>query len=278
MNYVEAPNLFVKDQAGRSFVYRELGQTTGIPLVLFTHLSATLDNWDPTVIDGLARNFHVIAFDGQGVGLSGGKTPKTIKEMALDGLAFIDALNLEYVSLLGLSMGGMVVQEMILERPALVDRLILVGTGPKGGIGITEVGKITNRALAKSLVTFKDLKHYLFFSPSKNSQQKASQYLARLATRKRNKDKSIGLGSYRNQLKAIHQWGKDPKDPLEQISQPTLIVNGDEDKMVPTENSYDLAQRIPHSKLVIYEDAGHGSLFQYSDEFVAEVTEFLNRK
>lgn len=277
MGYVEAPNLFIKDAHGKKFAYREVGKKTNLPLILLTHLSANLDNWDPKIVDGLARKFWVIAFDGQGVGLSGGSTPKTILEMANETVSFIQALGLNKVHILGLSMGGMVAQEIVLSHPKLVERLVLVGTGPKGGQGIGRVAKVTNYSMLRALITFKDIKYYLFFTSSQSSRTKAKEYLIRLKSRKKNRDKSIRLRSYNQQLKAIKRWSRGEIDPLEEIKQPTLIINGDTDIMVPTANSYDLAQRISDSKLIIYKDSGHGSLFQYPEEFVADVGTFLTK-
>ncbi|AVK61179.1 alpha/beta hydrolase [Lactobacillus sp. CBA3605] len=275
MTYIDTPNSFVADTRGNQIAYRALGPQEGEPLVLLPHLSANLDNWDPEIIDGLAQKFRVIVFDGSGIGLSGGKTPSTMAEMATACVVFIDALNLAPVNILGLSMGGMVAQAIGLTYPGLIKKLILVSTGPQGGPGITEIAKITNLSILRAGLTFKDIKRYLFFTATPNGQQRATEYLKRLKLRRTNRDKAIGLLSYLNQLKAIRQWGASHREPLETITQPTLIMHGDSDIMVPVENATALTQYIPNSQLTIYPDAGHGALFQFPKESVAEIESFL---
>ncbi|NMP59684.1 alpha/beta fold hydrolase [Enterococcus mundtii] len=276
-DYLTAPNLFLKGKKNK-FAYREMGEKEGIPLVLLTHLSATLDNWDPLLINTLAENHWVIVFDNVGVGLSDGKVPKKIKEMADGALEFIHGLNIEQVDLLGLSMGGMIAQELVAKEPLLVRKLILVGTGPRGGEGISEVTKVTNKDFLRSILTRKDIKTYLFFTETENGRRKAAEFLERINTRSQVKDKNIRFSSYQNQLTAINRWGKEKPADLSTISQQTLIVNGDHDHMVPTVNSYDLAKRIPKSTLKIYPDAGHGSLFQFPIDFSQIVSEFIYAK
>lgn len=276
-DYLTAPNLFLKGKKNK-FAYREMGEKEGIPLVLLTHLSATLDNWDPLLINTLAENHWVIVFDNVGVGLSDGKVPKKIKEMADGALEFIHGLNIEQVDLLGLSMGGMIAQELVAKEPLLVRKLILVGTGPRGGEGISEVTKVTNKDFLRSILTRKDIKTYLFFTETENGRRKAAEFLERINTRSQVKDKNIRFSSYQNQLTAINRWGKEKPADLSTINQQTLIVNGEHDRMVPTVNSYDLAKRIPKSTLKIYPDAGHGSLFQFPIDFSQIVSEFIYAK
>lgn len=276
-DYLTAPNLFLNGKKNK-FAYREMGEKEGIPLVLLTHLSATLDNWDPLLINTLAENHWVIVFDNVGVGLSDGKVPKTIKEMADGALEFIHGLNVEQVDLLGLSMGGMIAQELVAKEPLLVRKLILVGTGPRGGKGISEVTKVTNKDFLRSILTRKDIKTYLFFTETENGRIKAAEFLERINTRSQVKDKNIRFSSYQNQLTAINRWGKEKTADLSTISQQTLIVNGNHDRMVPTVNSYDLAKRIPKSTIKIYSDAGHGSLFQFPIDFSHILSEFICAK
>lgn len=276
-DYLTAPNLFLKGKKNK-FAYREMGEKEGIPLVLLTHLSATLDNWDPLLINTLAENHWVIVFDNVGVGLSDGKVPETIKEMADGAIEFIHGLNIEQVDLLGLSMGGMIAQELVAKEPLLVRKLILVGTGPRGGEGISDVTKVTNKDFLRSILTRKDIKTYLFFTETENGRRKAAEFLDRINTRSQVKDKNIRFSSYQNQLTAINRWGKEKPADLSTINQQTLIVNGDHDRMVPTVNSYDLAKRIPKSTLKIYPDAGHGSLFQFPIDFSQIVSEFIYAK
>jgi pimeloyl-ACP methyl ester carboxylesterase len=274
--YTDAPTRTVS-AGGVSYAYRELGSRTGVPVVLLTHLAAVVDNWDPRVVDGIAAQHRVIAFDNRGVGASTGKTADTIEAMAADAVAFIRALGLEQVDLLGFSMGGMIAQVIAREQPQLVRRLILAGTGPAGGEGIENVTKISHLDTVRALVTLQDPKQFLFFTRTANGRRAGKEFLARLKERTGNRDKVISIRSYLTQLKAIHRWGLETPADLSTIEQPVLVVNGESDRMVPAKNSSDLARRLPNSELVIYPDAGHGGIFQFHEQFVGKALEFLRR-
>lgn len=276
-SYTSQPNLSITADDGTVYAYRELGEKKGIPVVFFTHLSANLDNWDPRVMDGIAEKHWVIAFDNKGVGLSSGTVPDTIQQMAREALTFIHTLGFEQIDLLALSMGGMIAQELVDLEPKLVRKLILTGTGPRGGEGIKHVTKVTNYDMIRAIFTLKDIKTYLFFTRTDNGKQKAKEFLTRLKERKEVRDKTISIKGYITQLKAIHKWGLAKPADLSKITQPTLVVNGDNDRMVPTLNSYALAKRIPNNELIIYKDSGHGGIFQNHDEFVKAVIEFLSK-
>jgi pimeloyl-ACP methyl ester carboxylesterase len=143
---------------GVEFAYRQLGPSTGVPVVFLTHLAAVLDNWDPRVVDGIAAKHRVITFDNRGVGASTGATPRTIEEMARDAVTFIRALGCDQVDLFGLSMGGMIAQVIAQQQPQLVRKMILAGTGPAGGEGIDKVARITYLDTARGLLTRQDPK------------------------------------------------------------------------------------------------------------------------
>jgi len=257
------------------FACRELGLHEGVPVILLNHLGATLDNYDPRVIDGLAAKHYVIAFDNRGIGASGGKTPATVGEMARDAAFFIRAMGFDQVDLLGFSLGGFVAQEIALTEPALVRRLILTGTGPAGGEGIDRVTGLTLRAMFKGALTLRDPKYYLFFTRTANGRTAARAFLERLKERKLDRDKPIAISSFRAQLKAIHAWGRQAPQELGKIGHPTFVANGDDDLMVPTVNSIDLARRIRGARIAIYEDAGHGGIFQHHRSFIADALDFL---
>jgi pimeloyl-ACP methyl ester carboxylesterase len=260
---------------GVSFAYRELGRTTGVPVVFLTHLAAVLDNWDPRVVDGIAAQHRVITFDNRGVGASTGKTPDTIQAMASDAVTFIRALGLERVDLLGFSMGGMIAQVIAHDQPQLVRKLILAGTGPASGEGITNVTKIAHLDFVRGAFTLQDPKQFLFFTRTANGRRAGKQFLSRLKERTENRDEAISIRAYLTQLKAIHRWGLDAPADLSVIGQPVLVVNGESDRMVPSNNSADLARRLPNSDLVIYPDAGHGGIFQFHEQFVGQALSFL---
>jgi len=274
--FKDAPTKTI-DVEGKPVVYRELGPATGVPVIFLHHLGAVLDNWDPRAVDGIAAKRHVITFDNRGVGASGGKTPNTIEDMARDAVAFIRALGFDQVDLFGFSMGGMISQIIAQTEPQLVRKLVLAGTGPAGGQGIDKVTAITYLDMARGALTFKDPKTYLFFTRTANGKAAAKTYLARLKERTNDRDKPISILSFRAQLKAIHKWGKQAPADLSRIDHLVLVMNGDHDRMVPTPNTIDMARRFPNAELTISPDAGHGGVFQYHDEFVAQVLDFLER-
>ncbi|MFD5560512.1 alpha/beta fold hydrolase [Kitasatospora griseola] len=278
MSYRDAPTRTVTaDQV--TFAYRDLGPRSGIPVIFLTHLAAVLDNWDPRVVDGIAARHRVITFDSRGVGASTGSTPKTIEKMADDAVTFIRALELDQVDILGFSMGGMVAQVIAQNEPQLVRRLILAGTGPAGGKGIKNVTRISHLDTLRALLTLQDPKQYLFFTRTANGRRAGKEFLARLKERTQHRDKAISPISYLSQLKAIHRWGLQAPADMSRIHQPVLVANGESDRMVPSENTLDLAARLPRGELVpLYPDAGHGGIFQFHDAFVVRALAFLEAR
>jgi pimeloyl-ACP methyl ester carboxylesterase len=263
---------------GVEFAYRELGQQKpGTPVVLLAHLAAVLDNWDPRIVDGIAAKHHVIAFDNRGIGASSGSPSNSMEQMADDAITFIKAMGLKQVDLFGFSMGGMIAQEIVLKEPQLVRKLILAGTGPAGGPGISDVAGAANYDLLRATFTGQDPKQYLFFTRTPNGIEAGKAFIKRLQERSENRDKEISLRAYAKQLQALDAWGQKHPADLSVIKQPVLVVNGDDDRMVPTINSHDLAKRLPNSQLIIYTDAGHGGIFQFHAEFVPSALEFLGR-
>jgi pimeloyl-ACP methyl ester carboxylesterase len=260
---------------GVEFAYRQLGPSTGVPVVFLTHLAAVLDNWDPRVVDGIAATHRVITFDNRGVGASSGSTPTTIEEMATDAVTFIRALGFDQVDLFGFSMGGMIARVIAQEEPRLVRKMILAGTRPAGGDGIDKVTRISYLDTARGLLTRRDPKQFLFFTGTPNGRVAAKKFLARLEERTNDRDKAISVRSFRAQLKAIHRWGQQKPADLASIHQPVLVMNGESDKMVPTKNTVDLDRRLPNSQLIVYPDAGHGGVFQFHEDFVKRALEFL---
>lgn len=272
--FAEAPNQAITIN-GIAHAYRELGPREGTPLVLLNHWGAALDDFDPRIVDGLASRHRVIAIDYRGIGGSGGSAPLTVDAMALDTLAVIRALGFAEVDLLGFSLGGFVAQDVALKAPGLVRRLILAGTGPAGGKGIDRVGSVSWPLILKGLLTFRDPKSYLFFTPSANGRRATREFLERLKERRSGRDRPTTPRAFLRQLKAIRAWGLQAPQPLERIGIPVLIANGDHDIMVPTELSRDMARRLPQAQLVIYDDAGHGGIFQNHADFTRQALAFL---
>ena len=263
---------------GTNFYYRKLGENNpGVPIIFLNHLSATMDECDPAIMDRLATAHQIICFDNRGVGSTEGITPQTVSEMATDAIAFIKALGYQKIDLFGFSLGGFISQEILLREPQLVRKAILAGTGPAGGEGISKIKSVTYSDILKAYLTFRDPKFYLFFNRNANGSKLAKEYLGRLKERKNDRDKKLKLKHLQYQLNAIEAWGLRAPQDLSVIKQPVLIVNGEDDKMVPSSNSSALKNSIPNSKIILYKDAGHGGIFQYHEEFVTSALKFLEQ-
>jgi pimeloyl-ACP methyl ester carboxylesterase len=275
-SYAQAPARTIT-AAGVTYAYRELGPKGGVPVVFFVHLAANLDNWDPRIIDPIAREHHVITFDNRGVGASTGQVPESVEAMADDAYTFIRALGFDKIDVFAFSLGGMVAQALVVKHPDLVRKLILTGTGPAGGKDIDKVAGITYWDILRATLTRSDPKEFLFFNRNVTGKPAARAFVNRLKERTVDRDAPVALRTLRTQLKAIENWGRSAPADLSRITQPTLIANGDNDRMVPSVLSEDLHSRIPGSELVIYPDSGHGGIFQYHDRFAAVAVAFLDR-
>lgn len=263
---------------GTNFAYRAFGKDTGIPIVFLQHFTGTMDNWDPAVTNKLAEKHPVILFDNKGVGSSTGKTPESIAEMANDTLDFINALGYKKVDLLGFSLGGFIAQNLAERFPELIRKVILAGTGPKGGEGITELLTVVNAGMSDG--PDKVLRN-IFFTKTTSGYSAGEQFLQRLQSRKFNRDSPASEETVNAQAKAIITFGYEPDATnlqLRNIKQPVLIVNGTEDLIVPSVNSFILSKELINSKLILWSDSGHGGLFQYHQDFVDEVEVFLAAK
>lgn len=273
-NYASAANKTLNVN-GTTFAYRELGPTGGIPVVFFVHLAATLDNWDPRIIDPIAQNRHVIAFDNTGIGSSSGDVPDSIEAMADDAYAFITALGFEKIDVFSFSMGGMIAQDMVVKHPSLVRKLVLTGTGPRGGKDMDKVVGTTYWDMLRATVTMSDPKEFLFFNRNATGKRASKAFVNRLKERTVDRDQPIRIKAFQTQLKAIQKFGRSSPSDLSKLTQPTLIANGDNDRMVPSVLSEDLHRRITGSKLIIYPDSGHGGIFQFHAEFAPVAVDFL---
>jgi len=260
-----------------TYAYRELGPKGGIPVIFFVHLAATLDNWDPRIIDPIARDHHVIAFDNRGVGASTGQVPDTVEAMADDAYTFIKALGFSKVGIFSFSLGGFVAQALVVKHPDLVRKLVLTGSGPKGGKDIDKVAGTTYIDILRARLTRSDPKEFLFFNRNATGKPAARAFVNRLNERTVDRDAPLKVKAFQTQLKAIKKWGRGTPDDLAKITQPTLIANGDNDRMVPSTLSEDLHRRIEGSELIISPDSGHGGIFQFHDKFAPVAVEFLGR-
>ncbi len=272
--YRDAPTRTI-DAGGVTYAYRELGPDTGIPVVFFVHLAATRDNWDPRIIDAIAAHRRVIAFDQPGVGASTGKVPDSIGAMADAAYTFVSALGLPQIDVFSFSMGGMIAQDLIEKHPSLVRKLVLTGTGPRGGKDIDKVAGVTYWDMLRATLAGADPKEFLFFNRNVAGKAAGKAFIRRLSERERDRDKAITVRALQTQLKAIKKWGRANPADLSKLKQPTLIANGDNDRMVPSVLSEDLHRRIKGSTLVIYPDSGHGGIFQFHEQFAPIAANFL---
>jgi len=279
-SHVTAPTLYV-DVGGIRFAYRRFGAGVGVPLLFMPHYRAGMDHWDPAVTDGFAASRPVILFDNAGVAGSSGETPDTMEAMADDAANFVSALGLSTVDVVGFSIGGYIAQTLALRHSKTVRRLILSSTGPRGGEPskdpqYREYGDSTDPATGESSL---EAFLYLFFRPSPTSQAAGKAFWERRHLRKHEVDPPSTPQTMAAQRAAIIAWGKvvgERYADLDNIKQPTLVVNGNHDIMIPTVNSYNLSQRIPQAQLIIYPDSGHGALFQFANLFVAHGRLFLD--
>jgi pimeloyl-ACP methyl ester carboxylesterase len=276
---ITAPTQFIGTRL-ETYAYRRFGSGGAPPLVFLQHFTGTLDNWDPAVTDELAGSREVILFESAGVGRSTGEVPVTIDGMAAHLLAFTDALGLTEIDLLGFSLGGMVAQQVALERPSLVRRMLLVGTAPAGGEDIMHLEKPElSRILGDPSLSGYQVLVKLFFTESESSQAAGQAFVSRLAARTEDREPLSGPNVAQAQIAAFRAWERVDGErfgELRRITQPCLVVNGKLDTMIPVRNSYLLAEHLPDATLLIYPDAGHGSLFQFHDSFVQHAKLFLD--
>jgi pimeloyl-ACP methyl ester carboxylesterase len=272
-----APTQFVENN-GTRFAYRRFGKTGGVPLVFNQHFTGTMDHWDPAVTDGFAEDREVILFDNAGVSSSSGEVPTTFEDMGANAVAFIKALGLSKVDVLGFSIGGFVAQEIASQAPDLVRRLVLVGTGPRGGEGMAALTPEAQEIFSATYDPPDELWLAVHFTPSEASQAAGRKFLERFRLRKENRDPEVSENVAPAQIEAIDRWGAPREKPFEylkSIRQPTLVVNGGKDVIVYPVNSFILQQHLPSAQLILYPDASHGSQYQYPDLFVHHVSTFL---
>jgi pimeloyl-ACP methyl ester carboxylesterase len=276
---INSPTQFLETKKGK-YAYRRFGSGPGFPLLFLQHFSGTLDNWDPAVTEPLAAGRQVILFESAGLGRSSGKVPETVAGMAEHALAFLDGLGLKTCDVLGFSLGGMVAQQMVVDRPSVFRRMILVGTAPRGGEDMMHLEK---PSLAKHLHDPK-LHGYavlqkIFFAPTPSSQSAGEAFIGRLLHRKDDREPISGPEIAQAQMAAFREWEQTTGERfavLKSIRQPTLVVNGVHDEMIVVQNSYWLTENLPNALLLIYPDSGHGSLFQFHESFTRQAAAFLN--
>lgn len=268
-----APTQFVEAN-GIRFAYRRFGKPGGVPVVFNQHYTGTMDYWDPAVTDGLARTREVILFNNAGVSSSSGETPASFPEMGANAIAFIRALGLQQVDVLGISIGGFVAQEIALQGGDLVRKIIVVGTGHRGN------DMTASRSTEIFSETYEPPEHLwlaVHFAPSQVSQEAGLAFLER-KWRRQDRDPEVSAQTVAAQGEAIGKWIAPDENALaylKAIVQPTLVVQGSNDVIIPTAHSVTLQQHLPNAELVIYPDSNHGSIYQYPERFVAHAEQFL---
>jgi pimeloyl-ACP methyl ester carboxylesterase len=275
-----APTQFV-EASGIRFAYRRFGKAGTMPLVFNMHFMGTMDHWDPAVTDGFAKDREVILFDNAGVSSSSGEVPETFAQMGANAIAFIKALGLKQVDVLGFSIGGLVAQEITLQAPDLVRRLILVGTGPRSGESMDTGTPEGKEIFGATYANPDDLWLRVHFTPSDVSQTAGREFVKRFRLRSTNRDPEVSQAAALAQRAAIGRWGAKRDHAWDYlkttIKQPVLVVNGSNYVIMYTINSYILQQNLPNAQLIIYPDSAHGSLFQYPQLFVRHVSMFLDQ-
>jgi pimeloyl-ACP methyl ester carboxylesterase len=274
LTHQRVPTQFVESN-GIRYAYRRFGKPAGTPLLLLEYFNSNMDGWDPAVTNRLAADHEVILFDNAGVGASGGETPSTVVEMTEDCVAFCGALGLKAIHVVGFSLGGMIAQQLALEQPQLVQRLILLGTGPRGGEGMTFT-ELSAEEQADPVAFLLGA----FFSPSETSQSAGREYMKRLDSRTNDRDLPVSRNSAEAQLAAIREWGRIPASgrysTLRNITHPTLIVHGNHDIVVAPINALILAEHLPNAQLIVYSDSNHGAYSQHAKLFLEHVKLFLS--
>jgi pimeloyl-ACP methyl ester carboxylesterase len=275
-----APTQLV-DAAGVRFAYRRFGKSGSVPLVFNMHFTGTMDHWDPLVTDGLAATREVILFNNAGISSTSGEVPASVEQMAANAAAFIKALGVPKVDVLGFSLGGFVAQALTVADPNLVRRLILVGTGPRGGEGMATLTREAQAVFGATYANPDELWLGVFFTPTEASQAAGRAFLKRFRLRVEGRDPEVSEKVAPAQIDAIGKWGA-PRagafDYLREITHPTLVINGSDDVIIYTVNSFVLQQNLPSAQLILYPDSNHGSQYQYPALFVADVTRFLDAK
>jgi pimeloyl-ACP methyl ester carboxylesterase len=273
LNYAEAPTEYIEVESVQ-YAYRSLGKQSKVPIVCLQHFTGTLDNWDPIIINGLAKERQVITIDNTGVGNSGGTTPDNVQDMTRDAIKIITALGVKQCDLLGFSLGGFIAQIIAVVRPDLVRKIILVGTAPQATKALHSFSRLVEKAFSLPPM---EIFLFIFATKSEKSRTKVTATLRRLQERKQDRDKETSMPAIQAQIKALTRWGTDPVTiDLSKITHPVLIIQGSDDEMMDSATSLELYKQIPNSVLTYYPDSAHGSFFQYPEMFVEQANFFLN--
>ena len=267
-----APALYVETNGVR-FAYRNFGASSKVPLIFFQHFIGNIDDWDPAITNEMAKSRNVILFNNTGVASTNGETPDSVAQMAKDAVSFINALNITKADILGYSLGGFIAQQMAITAPGFIRKMILAGTAPQGSVPsfLDFFNKMKMHEGAERFL-------FTFFSSTGHSRSKGMESLKRIYAPSNRRDSIVSNETIQAQAHAIHSWGTmKPSIIVNDIKPPTLVINGSNDEMLLTINSYKLFQEIQDSLLFLYPDSAHGALFQYPDMFVEHCNYFLDK-
>ncbi|CAL9661456.1 alpha/beta hydrolase [Streptomyces sp. enrichment culture] len=271
----QAETRYVAGPRGERFAYRRFGRAGTRPLVMHMRLRGTIDHWDPALLDPLADRREVVVFDNRGTNFSTGAPPSTMEGLVEGSLAFMEALRLDDVDVLGWSMGGIVAQGVALTAPGLVNRLVVAGSSPGGVPGLPAPPERVARITGKDVNDDEDFLH-LFFPGTARARAAGLASLRRLDRRLGQSKAVVGPEAFHGQVAAISGFGG-YWDRQAELTLPVLAANGAQDVMIHAYATYAMSQRLPDAKVVLYSDAGHGFLFQHAEDFAREVNAFLDR-
>ncbi|GGZ25944.1 alpha/beta hydrolase [Streptomyces olivaceoviridis] len=269
-----AETRYVEGPSGERFAYRRFGRAGGRPLVMHMRLRGTIDHWDPAFLEPLAAGREVIVFDNRGVNLSTGNPPASMEDMVEGSLAFLHALGLTDIDVLGWSMGGIVAQGVALADPEIVRHLVVAGSSAGGVPDLPPPPARTRQTMSKPVNVAEDFL-YLFFPETEEATAAGRASLERLEYRLKDSQAVVGPEAVRGQLGAIGSF-KGFWHRQEELTLPVLVANGAHDVMIHAYASYAMSQKLPHAKVILYSDAGHGFLFQHPDDFAHEINRFLS--
>lgn len=274
--HITAPTQYIEVDGDR-FAYRRWGVGPGAPVVLIQHFRGGMDHWDPLMTDGLAEGREVILINGRGIASSSGTPRNRIEDMADDLARVVRAMGVAQADVVGFSLGGYVAQDVALRHPELVRKLVLLGTGPRGGDSTMDPHVLD---VAPRPVPTVDDFLFLFFGRSDAAKQAGRDFWDRRHLRL-DQDPPSSPEVTQAQIESLGDWlapvsTQEPFAHLREIAHPTLVVNGTHDVMIATINSWHLSQNIPNAQLIVYPDAGHGAHFQYPSRFLRHLTQFLD--